>query len=71
MRRPWSRRPRYSIAKADSAERMIEERQKILDALQKADTRALSPESQAAVRRREAKLLVMLMKHREEAGKQL
>ncbi|NOY92527.1 MAG: flagellar protein FliT [Deltaproteobacteria bacterium] len=57
---------------------MLEERQKILDQLQKADTRALSPESQAAlrvrvdeVRRRDAKLLAALMEQREEAEKQL
>jgi hypothetical protein len=57
---------------------VLEERQKILDELQKADTRALSPESRAALRRRvdevrkrDAKLLAALMEQRQEAEKQL
>ena len=57
---------------------MLEERQKILDQLQKADTQALSPESQAAlrrrvdeVRRRDAKLLAALMEQRKEAEREL
>jgi len=57
---------------------MLAERQKILGDLQKADTRALSPESQQAlqervnaVRARDAKLLAALREQQQEAEKQL